>query len=67
MAKLGKYSTGLGTPKTSPSPYGESNKGWEGRSALSFDNNKAVSMKKGGTATGNDVPVYDADKRGPRK
>jgi len=68
MAKIGKYSSGLGkVAKTAPSPYGESNKGWGSRSGLSFDNNKAVKMVKNGTATGGDVPVYEADKGGPRK
>lgn len=32
MAKIGKFSTGLkGAAKMSGSPYGESNKGYEGR------------------------------------
>lgn len=67
MAKLGKFSSGLGTPKTAGSPYGQSNKGWGGRSKMSFDSNKAVKMQQGGTAQGGSVPVYEADKRGPRK
>lgn len=41
MAKIGKFSTGFkGSVKPSPSPYGQSNKGWEGRS------NEMASMNK---------------------
>lgn len=40
MAKIGKFSTGFkGSVKQSPSPYGQSNKGWDGRS------NEMSSMK----------------------
>jgi len=59
MAKVGKFSTGLGgEPKKAASPYGMSNKGWESRSMMQDEGKKAIKMQKNGTATGNDVPVY---------
>ncbi len=64
MAKIGKYSSKMSVPKTAGSPYGQSNKGWGGRSSLmgDFGGKNEVTMSKGGTATGKEVPVYKGDK-----
>ncbi len=65
MAKIGKFSSGLkGSVKTAGSPYGQSNKGWDARSSMmgSFGGKNEVTMSKGGTATGKEVPVYKGDK-----
>ena len=55
MAKIGKYSTGLsGSAKTAPSPYGQSNKGYEAKSSLMGEMAKSAPMGlTRHTATGN--------------
>jgi len=65
MAKLGKFSTGLGgSVKDAGSPYGESNKGYDARSGLKFE--EGIKMVKGSTAQGNPAPAVTGRKSGPR-
>lgn len=62
MAKLGKWSTGLGSgPKMAGNPYGQSNKGYDARQNLMSATEKHFKQSYGmrHTAQGNKVMTTD--------